>query len=144
MAEDPIIDSMFSIMLKAIFFTAALFVAAPTLQRVLAATPWAQSLAAQSFVGATDYRELDATDHLQWLTLTTPWITASFFNDGDPTNPLKPISAYVAINSPDAFTELKQGESSYANFSFAQQRIQVIFYKTTPGNRARVRVEGKY
>ena len=49
---------------------------------------------------------------------------------GDPNNPTKPVSAYVAINSPDSFTELKKGESSVADFSFARQRILVIFYKT--------------
>ena len=67
-------------------------------------------MAAQSFVGLTDYRELDADGQMRWVTLTTPWITASFFNDGDPNNPTKSVSAYVAINSPDSFTALKKGE----------------------------------
>ena len=70
---------------------------------------------------------------------------ASFFNDGDiTTDPPEPTSAYIAINNPDAMVELKKGESQHADFSFAQRRIEIIFYRAEPGKKASVRVEGKY
>lgn len=142
-------DSMLNIMVMAIFAVAGIAVLAPTFQRIFAATPMAQSYAAQAYLGSTDYRVLEADGQLRWISLVdatpfTPWITASFFNDGDPTDPTAPVSAYIAINNPDAMVELKKGESQYADFSFAQRRIEMIFYKTDPGKRARVRVEGKY
>lgn len=130
-------DSMFSIMIMAIFAVAGIAVLGPTLQRIFAATPMAQSYAAQAYVGSTDYHVLEADGQLRWISLSTPWITATFFNDG-------PDSAYVAVNNPDAMVELKKGESQYADFSFAQRRIEILFYKTDLGKRARVRVEGKY
>jgi len=143
-------DSMLGIMVMAIFGVAGIAVLAPTLQRIFAATPMAQSYAAQVYLGATDYRVLEADGQLRWLSLVdatpfVPWITASFYNDGDPTtDPPGPVSVYIAINNPDAMVEIKKGENQYADFSFAQRRIEIIFYKTDPGKKARVRVEGKY
>ena len=143
-------DSMLNIMIMAIFAVAGIAVLAPTLQRIFAATPAAQAYAAQVYVGATDYRVLEADGQLRWLSLVDaspfmPWITASFFNDGDvTTDPPGSVSVYIAINSPDAMVEIKKGENQYADFSFAQRRIEIIFYQTDPGKRARVRVEGKY
>ncbi len=139
-------DSMFSV----VFLVAGIIALAPTLQRIFAATPMAQSYAAQSYIGSTDYRVLEADGQLRWISLVdaspfTPWITASFFNEGDPTTePAGKTSAYIAVNNPNALVELKKGESQYADFSFAQRRIEIIFYKTDPGKHARVRVEGKY
>ena len=147
MASD---DSIFGIMIGAIFAVAGITVLAPTLQRIFAATPMAQSYTAQAYLGSTDYRVLEADGQLRWLSLVDappyiPWITASFFNDGDvTTDPPGAVSVYIAINNPDALVELKKGESQYADFSFALKRIEIIFYKTDPGKRARVRVEGKY
>jgi len=143
-------DSMLGIMVMAIFGVAGIAVLAPTLQRIFAATPMAQSYAAQVYLGATDYRVLEADGQLRWLSLVdatpfVPWITASFYNDGDlTTDPPGPVSVYIAINNPDAMVEIKKGENQYADFSFAQRRIEIIFYKTDPGKKARVRVEGKY
>ncbi len=141
---------MLNVMIGAVFAIAGVMVLAPTLQRLFAATPAAQSYAAQAYLGLTDYRVLEADGQLRWLSLVdaspfTPWITASFFNDGDVTkDPPGPVSVYIAINNPDTMVELKKGESQYADFSFAQRRIEIIFYKTDLGKRARVRVEGKY
>lgn len=140
--NDPIFDTIIGTVVKVIFGCAALVVMAPTLQRVFAATPAAQSYAAQVYVGSTDYRVLQVDEQLRWLSLVDgppfmPWITASFFNDG-------PDTAFVAINNPDVMGELKKGENKYADFSFAQRRIEIIFYKTDPGKRANVRVEAKY
>ncbi|GAI95575.1 unnamed protein product, partial [marine sediment metagenome] len=129
---------------------AGIQVLAPTFQRILAATPAAQSYAAQVYTGLTDSRVLEANGQLQWLSLVstppfTPWIAASFFNDGDvTTDPPGAVSVYIAINNPDALVELKKGESQYADFSFAQRRIEIIFFRTDPGKSARIRVEGKY
>ena len=143
-------DSMLNVMVGAIFAVAGVAVLAPTLQRIFAATPMAQSYAAQTYLGATDYRVLEADGQLRWISLVDaspfiPWIAASFFNDGDVTVvPPGQVSVYIAINSPDAMVELKKGENQYADFSFALKRIEIIFFKTDPGKRARVRVEGKY
>ncbi|MBA7695800.1 hypothetical protein ES703_104436 [subsurface metagenome] len=143
-------DSFMNVMIGAVFAVAGVVVLAPTLQQIFAATPAAQLYAAQVYTGLTDYRILDADGQLRWLSLVdappfTPWITASFFNDGDvTTDPPGAVSVYIAINNPDALVELKKGESQYADFSFAQRRIEIIFYKTDPSKKARVRVEGKY
>ncbi len=140
----------FDSMLNVFFIVAGLIALAPTLQNIFAATPMAQSYAAQSYIGSTDYRVLDADGQLRWITLidSSPfmsWVRASFFNDGDvTTEPAGKTSAYIAVNNPNSFVELKKGESQYADFSFAQRRIEIIFYKTDPGKHARVRVEGKY
>ena len=94
-------DSMLGIMVMAIFGVAGIAVLAPTLQRIFAATPMAQSYAAQVYLGATDYRVLEADGQLRWLSLVdatpfVPWITASFYNDGDPTtDPPGPVSPEV-------------------------------------------------
>ncbi|GAJ13110.1 unnamed protein product, partial [marine sediment metagenome] len=79
-------DSILGIMVMAIFGVAGITVLAPTLQRIFAATPVAQSYAAQTYLGSTDYRVLEADGQLRWLSLVdappfTPWITATFFND---------------------------------------------------------------
>lgn len=147
MASD---DSIFGIMIGTIFAVAGIVVLAPTFQRIFAATPVARSYAAQTYLGLTDYRVLEADGQLRWISLVDaspfmPWITASFFNDGDiTTDPPGEVSVYLAINNPDALVELKKGENQYANFSFAERRIEIIFYKTDPGKKANVRVEGKY
>ncbi len=143
-------DSFMNVMIGAIFGVAGIAVLAPTLQRIFAATPMAQSYAAQSYLGATDSRVLEADGQLRWLSLVDaspfmPWITASFFNEGDlRTTPAGEASAYIAINNPDAMVELKKGESQSIDFSFAQRRIEIIFFRTDPGKSARIRVEGKY
>lgn len=135
-------DSMLNMMLGVVLAFAGIQVLAPTFQRIFAATPMAQSYAAQVYSGLTDSRVLEADEKLKWINLAdfppfTPWIAASFFNDG-------PDSAYIAINNPDEMLELKKGENQYVNLSFAERRIEVIFYKTAPGKKAGVRVEGKY
>ena len=81
-------DSFMNIMVGAIFAVAGIVVLAPTFQRIFAATPMAQSYAAQTYLGATDYRVLEADGQLRWISLVDaspfiPWIAASFFNDGD-------------------------------------------------------------
>ncbi len=134
-------DSMFSVA----FLVAGIIALAPTLQKIFAATPSAQALAAQSYTGLTDYKVLDADEQLRWVSLDVPWVTASFFNEGDVTvAPPGQVSAYIAVNNPNSFVELKKGDSQNADFSFAQRRIEIIFYKADKGKHARVRVVGKY
>lgn len=130
-------DDLELMMMKTIFLVVAVIVLAPTLQRVFASTPAAQAYAAQAYLGLTDYHELRADGELRWVTLHNPWITATFFNAG-------PDTAYIAINNPDNPTKLLKGESSFYDYSFAQRRIEIIFYKTDPGGQALIRVEGKY
>lgn len=77
-------DSFVNIMIGAIFAVASIAVLAPTVQRIFAATPAAQSYAAQVYVGLPDYRVLEADGQLRWLSLVdappfVPWITATRF-----------------------------------------------------------------
>jgi len=95
-----------------------------------------------TYYGATDYRDLEADGTLKWTYLVDdpphmPWVTAHLFNKG-------PGLALVSINSPDGFTPLNKGDSLEANFSGADRRIEVIYYRCNPGEHASVRAEGKY
>ena len=111
----------------------------PTMQ---ATQQIAQGIQAQTYVGLTDTKVLSATSQLQWLNLVsdppyTPWVTASFFNDG-------PSSVFIAINNPDELLELKVGDQRDVNTVGATRRIEFVFYKAYPGLTAKVRVDGKY
>jgi len=104
--------------------------------------PIAQQLQAQAYIGLTNTFVLNATPAMQWINLIsnppyTPLITASFFNDG-------PNSVFIGINNPDELLELERGDSRHVSMSGGSRRIELIFYKTGPGGRARVRVDGKY
>jgi len=139
---DQYMDKIFEIMTWVVLTSAALIVLAPTLQRIASATPTAMLYRGQQYLGLEDSRDLVATDQLQWLDLLnnspyTPWITASFFNDG-------PDSVFIAINLPSGFTELKSGESKSVNFSMADRRIEVIYFVCNAGESASVRAVGKY
>jgi len=139
---DSYLDKLFEIMTWVMFMSVAIVALAPTLQRIVSATPSALLYRGQQFLGLEDSRELVATDQLQWLDLLnnspyTPWITASFFNDG-------PDSVFIAINLPSGFTELKSGESKSVNFSMADRRIEVIYFVCNAGESASVRAVGKY
>jgi len=101
-----------------------------------------QYYSAQSYIGLTDDRVLNSTSTLQWLNLITnppyhPWITAYFFNDG-------PQSVFIGINNPDELYQLASGEDKAVNFTGANRRIELVFYKSNLGEKASVRVVGKY
>ncbi|MBA7710638.1 hypothetical protein ES703_119583 [subsurface metagenome] len=101
-----------------------------------------QALQAQAFVGLTDARELKANRHLQWINLVsdppyTPWITATFYNDG-------PHSVFLAINNPDEFTEIGVDGDIFVDMRGGDRRMEFVFYKCNVGETASVRVIGKY
>jgi hypothetical protein len=105
-------------------------------------SPMAQQLQAQSYRGLTDDRTLNATPTLQWINLISdppysPWISASFFNDG-------PNSAFIAINNPAELTEIDKGGSLEVSMAGGQRRIEFVFYKCNLGENTSVRVIGKY
>ncbi|MBA7586337.1 hypothetical protein ES708_28335 [subsurface metagenome] len=94
------------------------------------------------FEGEVDPRTLSITDEIQGLALIhdwpfTPWITASFYNDGLDT-------AYIAINYIFDWVPLKKGENLTIDFSKSDKRIQFIHCRCDAGEKASVRVIGKY
>ena len=101
-----------------------------------------QYLQAQIYTGLTDERILKATPTMQWINLISdppysPWISASFFNDG-------PNSVFIAINNPGELVEIASSESLEVDMSGGQRRIEFVFYKSKIGEKASVRVIGKY
>lgn len=145
--EDSMINTMFGIILTIV----GIAVFAPTFQRIFSATPSAQMLRAQSYRGMSAEEVLSATPELKWLNLLeqtpyTPWITASFYNDGFklPDGTVEKNSVFIGINTPDELSEIAYGETLNVNMSFAERRIEIIFYKCSITKRASVRVVGKY
>jgi hypothetical protein len=137
--DRDITDIAMNAMVYAVVFAAAIVGLGPFFQRILASSPMTL---AQSYQGLTDSRTLNATPTLQWLNLISdppysPWISASFFNDG-------PNSVFIGINNPDELTEINKGGSLEVNMSGGQRRIEFVFYKCNPGQTASVRVVGKY
>jgi hypothetical protein len=105
-------------------------------------SPMAQQLQAASYVGLTNTFVLRATPTIQWINLVndppyTPLITATFYNDG-------PNSVFIAINNPDELLELNKDDSRIVSMSGGERRMEFIFYRCNPGERATVRVDGKY
>ncbi len=135
-------DSFLNIMLGSILAVAGVMVIAPTLQQMFPVTQLTQYLAAQAYVGLTDDRVLNATPTMQWLNLISdppynPWITAYFFNDG-------PHSVFIGINNPNELTQLANGEDKTVDMTGADRRIELVFFKSNIGEKASVRVVGKY
>ncbi|GAI95438.1 unnamed protein product [marine sediment metagenome] len=135
-------DSFLNVMVGAIFAVAGVMVLVPTLQRIFPVTQLTQYLEAQAYVGLIDDRTLNATPTMQWLNLISnppyhPWITAYFFNDG-------PHSVFIAINNPNELTQLAMGEDKTVDMTGADRRIELVFFKSNRGERASVRVIGKY
>ena len=135
-------DSFMNIMLGSIMAVAGIMVLVPTLQRIFPVTQLTQYLEAQFYTGLTDDRTLNATPTMQWLNLISdppynPWISAYFFNDG-------PHSVFIGINSPDELTQLATGEDKTVDMTGADRRIELVFFKSNRGERASVRVVGKY
>ncbi|GAI68454.1 unnamed protein product [marine sediment metagenome] len=94
------------------------------------------------FEGVVDPRTFAVTDEMRGIALIhdwpfTPWITASFFNDG-------PNRAYIALNYIFDWASLEKGESANMDFSRSDRRIQFVHYKCDAGEKATVRVIGKY
>ncbi len=102
-----------------------------------------KSVEKEEFEGKKDSRTLNATDQLQWIDLidrypNKPWATATFFNDG-PVN-----RVYIAINDAYDWTLLNFGETLPVDYTKADKRISLIYYRCDAGNTASVRVVGKY
>jgi len=101
-----------------------------------------QQLSAQAYIGLTDERTLEANRYLQWINLVsdppyTPWISASFHNDG-------PQSVFMAVNNPDEMLEVANGEGHELSMAGAARRIEFLFYKCNIGETATARVIAKY
>lgn len=101
-----------------------------------------RSLEKEEFQGRLDPRTLDATDKQVCLDLRkewyySPWVAAFFINDG-------PNTAYIAINDPFGWLELKADETRSIDRTKADQRIGRLYYKCAPGETASIRVEGVY
>jgi len=111
--------------------------------RVLAAQSTVpQSSADLPYFGEVEPRVLTITDVTGWVDLVhnppyVPWISANFFNDG-------PDTAFLSMNYPSNFTELRIGESLQINLTGAIRRLEVIFFRCNSGQTASVRVVGKY
>lgn len=101
-----------------------------------------QYIQAQSYVGISDPRDVEATDELSYLDLInehpyTPWVSVNFVNDG-------PDSILIAINQPTATYELKAEETASVNRIGAQERISAVFFICAAGEEAFIRVIGEY
>lgn len=102
---------------------------------------------AQQLQGLIDSRVLNAVPILQWINLIsdppyTPWITASFHNDGLLVGGVVvPNSVFIGINNPDELHELMSGETYNIDLS-GSRGIELIYYRSPNG--ATVRVVGKY
>lgn len=109
-----------------------------------------QSLQAQAYSGLTDNRNLNSNPITQWLNLVsgppyTGWISASFFNDGWTKGGVHyDWSVFIGVNNPDELTEIASGESLEVDMTGAARRIEFVFYKCGTGEKASVRVIGKY
>lgn len=101
-----------------------------------------EHLAKAEFRGELEPRTFTVSEEAQEIDLIRDWatphlITASFFNDG-------PNTAYIAVNSPSKWVELKKGESINIDFAKADKRIVFIHHKCDAGETASVRAIGKY
>lgn len=101
-----------------------------------------KSLQKEEFQGKLDPRDLSATGTPQFVDLiedwpNTPWITASFANDG-------PDTVHIGINHQAVLERVPAGETLEINFAKADERIKLIEYKCAAGETASVRVVGKY
>ena len=101
-----------------------------------------KSLEKEEFQGEIDPRTFSASDQLQWVDLidrhpNTPWATATFFNDG-------PDPVYIALNNALNWTPINSGETLVPDFTKADERISLIYYKCDAGKTASVRAVGKY
>lgn len=96
----------------------------------------------EEFEGEQDTRTLSASGEMGFLELVndwpyTPWVTASFLNDGDDT-------VYIGINGMNPYVTLKKNEPYVVDFTKADRRIEIIYYWCDAGETASVRVVGKY
>ena len=101
-----------------------------------------KALEREQFEGRLDNKTLSCTDKVGWINLLEEsphraWISATFYNDGTNT-------AYIAINKDYKYIELRDTEELPIDFSKADERIRLIYYKCNPGETASVRVVGKY
>lgn len=102
------------------------------------------------FEGYLDPRVLSVSEETQGISLIndwpfTPWVSASFFNDGDvSTDPPGEVTVYIAVNLTFDWVPLKKGESIDMDFPKSDKRIQFIHHRCDTGKTASVRVVGKY
>jgi hypothetical protein len=72
-------------------------------------------------------------------------ISASIHNDGwDIAGAHYAWSAFIGINSDTELHELKSGEDYHVNMAGADRRIEKVYYHANFGQRALVRLVGKY
>jgi len=101
-----------------------------------------KSLEKEEFEGRVDTITLSVTSKQSCLNLLDRWhytalITAYVVNDG-------PDIAYIAINEPYAWLEIKNGETRTVNHTKADRRIERIYHKCDAEETASVRIEGEY
>ena len=101
-----------------------------------------KQFAKSEFQGLMDPRTLDVKHSEQSMDLInyfpfTPWISAAAVNRG-------PNMAYLAINEDEHWIPLPSGEGHNFDFSLSENRIRIIYYKSDPGGRASVQINGKY
>jgi len=95
----------------------------------------------ESFEGKLDTRELLADDTTQSISLVdewpnTPWISVLLINGPD--------TVYIGINRASGWMQLLKNETRALDYSNAEEKIKVIYYRCDPGMTADVRVEGQY
>jgi hypothetical protein len=110
--------------------------------RVSNSASCSQGLAAQSFQGNLDPRDLQVTSQYQALDLVNnapnaAWATAYFFNYG-------PGVVYVAVNKNRPYKLLKAGESMNVDFTNATNRIGFIEAYSATGQTAALSILGKF
>jgi len=101
-----------------------------------------KSLEKEEYEGILDQRTLASTDATNYIDLINshpykPWIDAYFYNDGA-------NEIYIAINRPVDFHRIEPTESLALDFSNADRRIELIYYRCDPGETTSVRALGKY
>ena len=101
-----------------------------------------QALAAQSFVGNEDPRNVHATNRLSWLNFVyeypfQPWISAFIINDG-------PSAVEIGINYPDDRFTVNPGETRTITRTGAEERIKIMYFICVPGLTSDLRVTGVY
>jgi len=96
------------------------------------------------FDGMIDSLDLSATEEEKFVSIVelpprVPWISCTFLNAG-------PDTAYIKINYDSEWVPVKKNIPLQIDFAGSKnkKRIQIIRYKTDPGDTASITVVGKY
>ena len=137
---DGDMESMMMMMVMMIMMTSLI---SPLAQQVNSqGAAQAQAIAAQTFVGNEDPRNIHATSFLSWINLIydypyQPWISAFIINDG-------PAPVEIGIDFPDDRFTVNPGETRTIVRSGAEERIKIMYFQCTAGLTANLRVTGVY